>query len=555
MVITLPKGWSGKLKGIEDASRLLRGLFLPLKAFLQSPAKKFVMLIHCRDDAETLGRLPTEGLLGMFLSASQEYSSVQFRTLEIDRAADLSEAIRSALDRGYSAVEMVHCDEKVFTSEGHVAPSIFRNVSSLNLNPGDVVVISGGASGISAYLARGLVPFRPRLVFLGRTTVDTEVNSVKMASGRLLSESNTSGQKTAEIVQTLADLHSLGIDAAYYTCDVTDPEAVLAIMDKVAKRYGRIDGIIHGAGVLRDGFLGQMTPDDFSMVTDVKFLGAWNLFAATEKAGLKFFVGLSSVAAIQGNPGQTNYAAANRMMSALITYLGPKNGAVRFKALMLPPIEGAGMADDLEVREMLKRKGVGYIHVNELAGLFCRELFVASANDHWAMFMKRLPDVKTAQINYTTYPFSGRELDGGTVAFSCENLPMIEGITSIDMRQGQLEAVRSFSLEKDSLDNGPQAFQVRQASSGFSGYGSGDIHGSREGYVSSFAGARGSPHTIYGYDTMPSGDSAALQDILSSSRCFAWRGDVRSFSFSTENVPHRKIDEPLYTALQGPGNP
>ena len=64
-----------------------------------------------------------------------------------------------------------------------------------------------------------------------------------------------------------------------------------------------------------------MTPDDFSMVADVKFLGAGNLFSAAEKAGLKFFVGLSSVAAIQGNPGQTNYAAANRMMSALIRYL------------------------------------------------------------------------------------------------------------------------------------------------------------------------------------------------------------------------------------------
>ena len=44
MVITLPKGWSKKLKGMADVSRLLRGLFLPLKAFLQSPAKKFVVL-------------------------------------------------------------------------------------------------------------------------------------------------------------------------------------------------------------------------------------------------------------------------------------------------------------------------------------------------------------------------------------------------------------------------------------------------------------------------------------------------------------------------------
>jgi malonyl CoA-acyl carrier protein transacylase len=449
MVITLPKGWSGKLKGIADVSQLLRGLFLPLKAFLQSPAKKFVVLIHCRDDAETLSRLLAEGMLGLFLSAAQEYSSVQFRTLEIDRAADLRAALCSALDRGYTAVEMIHCDGKVFTSEGYVAPSIFRNLSSLNLNPGDIVVMSGGASGISAHLARGLVPFRPRIVFMGRTPIDTAINSAKMASGPLLSESNTSGHRASEIAQTLADLHSLGIEATYYTCDVTDPKAVGAVMGEVASRYGKIDGIIHGAGVLRDGLLSQMTPDDFSMVANVKLLGAGNLFSAAEKAGLKFFVGLSSVAAIQGNPGQTNYAAANRMMSALIRYLRPKNGTVRFKALMLPPIEGAGMAEDPEVHEMLKLKGVGYIHVNELAGLFCRELFVAPADDVWVMFMRRLPAVKTARINDTINPLPSGKLDGGTVALSPEDFPMIERISCLDIRREELEAFRSFSPEKD----------------------------------------------------------------------------------------------------------
>jgi malonyl CoA-acyl carrier protein transacylase len=434
MAITLPKGWSEKLEGVADVSRLLRGLFLPLKAFLQSPVKKFVVLIHCRDDAETLGRVLTEGMLGMFLSAAQEYSSVQFRTLEVDRAADLRAAVRSALDRGYTAVEMIHCDSKVFTSEGYVAPSIFRDISSLVLNPGDVVVMSGGASGIGAHMVRSLVPFGPRIVFLGRTSIDTAINSAKRVS---------------EIAGTLADLHSLGIEATYYACDVTDPKAVGDCLGEVVKRYGRIDGIVHGAGILRDGFLGQMTPDDLSMVANVKFLGAWNLFSAAEKAGLKFFVGLSSVAAIQGNPGQTNYAAANRMMSALIRYLGRKNGIVRFKALMLPPIEGAGMAEDPEVREMLKRQGVGYIHVNELAGLFCRELFVAPAEDDRVMFMRRLPAMKTARINDTADPLPSLEMGAGTVTFSCENLPMIGRITSIDIRQGQLEAMRSFSLEKD----------------------------------------------------------------------------------------------------------
>lgn len=448
MVITLHQDGSGRLRDMAGVSRLLKGLFLLLKAFLRSPAKKFVVLIHSREDTVTLARLLTEGMLGMFLSAAQEYPSVQFRTLGIDRDTDLRAALRGALDRGYPMVETLHHGGKVFTSEGHVAPSVFKDLSSLNLKPEDVIVMSGGAAGITAHLARSLVPFMPRLVFLGRTPLDP-FHPAKSRPRPLSCEATTSDPKASEIARTLADLHSSGIEATYHTCDVTDPEAVRAVMGEVANRYGRIDGIVHGAGVLRDGPLSQMTPDDFSMVTDVKFLGAWNLFSAAEGAGLRFFIALSSAAAIQGNPGQANYAAANRMMSALLRYLHRKKSAIRFKALMLPPVEGAGMAEDPEIRELMRRKGVAYIHVNELAGLFCRELFVAPADDDWVMFMRRLPSVRTSLLNDTIRPSLSGELHGSTVSFSPEDFPMIEGIASLDIRREELAAFRSFSLEKD----------------------------------------------------------------------------------------------------------
>jgi malonyl CoA-acyl carrier protein transacylase len=449
MVITLPQGMSESLGSMEDVSRLLRGFFILLQTFLQAPNRKFVVLIHPGDEPEISGRLLAEGMLGLFLSAAQEYPAVQFRTLEIGRDTDLRAALGDALDRGYATVEMAHRGGRVFTSEGCVAPSVFRDPSSLDVNPGDVVVMSGGATGISAHLARSLVPFKPRLVFLGRTVLEPGMNTVKPSPAHPASESFASEDRALEITRTLADLHSSGIEASYHSCDVADPEAVRTVMDEVANRYGKIRGIIHGAGVLRDGFLSQMTPDDFSMVTNIKFLGAWNLFLAAEKTGLKFFVGLSSVAAIQGNPGQTNYAAANRMMSGLIRTLRRKNSAIRFKALMLPPVEGAGMAEDPHVRDLMRRMGASYVHVKELAGLFCRELFVSPADDEWVMFMRTLPSGKTARLNDTPRPLPDGILDGGSTAFSPEDFPMIEGISGLDIRREQLDAIRSFSLEKD----------------------------------------------------------------------------------------------------------
>jgi hypothetical protein len=219
------------------------------------------MLIHSREDTETPVHLAAEGMTGLFLSAAQEYPAVLFRTLKIGRSTDIRAALRDALDSGYTTVEMAHRDGRVFTSEGHVAPSLFSDFSSLDLNPGDVVVMSGGATGIGSHPARSLMPFKPRLVFLGRTLLDPCMNVTPLpmhpTSAPFVFE-----DRALEITRTLTDLHASGIEASYHTCDVADPEAVRAVINEVANRYGKIRGIIHGAGVLRDGFLNQMTPDD-----------------------------------------------------------------------------------------------------------------------------------------------------------------------------------------------------------------------------------------------------------------------------------------------------
>jgi hypothetical protein len=116
---------------------------------------------------------------------------------------------------------------------------------------------------------------------------------------------------------------------------------------------------------------------------------------------------------------------------------------------MLPPVAGIGMADDPEIQALMKQKGVAYIHANELAGLFCRELFIAPADDDRVMFMKRLPTLKTrCSMIERSFVLRGR-LNGGIVSFSPEDFPMIEQVSFIDIHREELEAARSFSLEKD----------------------------------------------------------------------------------------------------------
>jgi len=102
--------------------------------------------------------------------------------------------------------------------------------------------MSGGATGISAHLARCLVPFAPRLVFLGGPlSIQASIPKSRTPNLRLPRRSLSTqgiGDRSDPGGFTL-----LRIEATYHTCDVTDPEAVRAVMGKVAAVMARSTGL------------------------------------------------------------------------------------------------------------------------------------------------------------------------------------------------------------------------------------------------------------------------------------------------------------------------
>jgi len=430
-----------RIETIEDVLCLIRGFFQLLQAFLQSPARKFVFFLSSGGDDRGNLRLLSEGVLGMCLSAAWEYGSVQFRTLHLDKETDLGYAIRCALDKSRPTIETIYHGGKAFSSVGRMNRSPFRSEPRLHIGPGDVVVLSGGGRGITTHLARSFIPFGNRVVILGRTPIEPGPDSESPHRIRSM-----------EIAKTLRGLQSSGIQASYTQCDVTDKSQVQAAMETIFQQHGNICGIIHGAGVLRDSLIPNMAAQDVSDVMNVKFLGAWHLFQAAEQRGLRCFVALSSIAAIYGNPGQANYASANRTVSALIAGLAQRYPHVLFKSLILPPIRGAGMAETPEIREMMALKGMEgtYVHVNELTELFCRELFTTTTEAvPLVMFMKQPPDAPFSRLDQDALSQSQDRLEAGTVSFPKEAFPLIDSISHMDMATGKVEARRTFSGKKD----------------------------------------------------------------------------------------------------------
>jgi acyl transferase domain-containing protein/acyl carrier protein len=109
----------------------------------------------------------------------------------------------------------------------------------------------------------------------------------------------------------LQQLRDRGAQVEYQSMDVSDHEQVQACIRSIVERHGRLDGIVHSAGVLRDSYLIKKTEQEYRHVISAKILGARNLDAATQGLPLDCFILFASTSGVFGNIGQSDYACAN----------------------------------------------------------------------------------------------------------------------------------------------------------------------------------------------------------------------------------------------------
>ncbi len=121
----------------------------------------------------------------------------------------------------------------------------------------------------------------------------------------------------AEAEQTIAELRERGVRVEVELADVTEAEAVDAMLDRIDAGLPPLGGVIHSVGVLSDAALVNQTWESFERVLWPKIIGAWHLHRATMHLDLDLFVLFSSRVGVMGNPGQSNHAAANAFLDQL----------------------------------------------------------------------------------------------------------------------------------------------------------------------------------------------------------------------------------------------
>ncbi len=315
------------------------------------------------------------GLAGLVKTAAVEWAPVLCRAVDIDPQFTDIASLAKRLVCELFAPGPVEIGLTQSARQTLVLRTAEYSPGSLDLNEQDLVVITGGARGVTAAAAKALARCtKSRLALLGRSENPFEEPAwlkdltEAVAMKKAILDNEFSGQKPTparlesafrrysanrEIIFTLEEIRSSGSQVRYVCADVRNPEAVRSVLDRIRSDLGPVRALIHGAGVLEDRRIVDKTPAQFDHVYDTKVRGFQALMEALFEDPLKYIVLFSSVAARSGNRGQVDYAMANEVLNKTAQNLAVERPDCRVVSINWGPWDGGMVGPGLK-REFSK---------------------------------------------------------------------------------------------------------------------------------------------------------------------------------------------------------
>lgn len=162
---------------------------------------------------------------------------------------------------------------------------------------GKVIAITGAGRGIGREIA----------LLCASEGASVVVNDLGVSSE---GEGGDSGP-AAEVV---AEIKAAGGQAVANTANIADADAAWTLIDDAVENFGRIDGIVNNAGILRDTLFHKMTHEQWNSVIQVNLTGAFNVAIAAaphfRQQGSGAYVHITSTSGLIGTFGQANYSAS-----------------------------------------------------------------------------------------------------------------------------------------------------------------------------------------------------------------------------------------------------
>ncbi len=390
------------------AAALLPGAFGALRRALAAGPRRLLAVTDLAGDG---GR--TDGLDGLFRTIHQEYPDVDARAVAVDATGPADQVARELVDElltggrvpvvrreadGRHAVDVVPegLGRVAAAGAGPAADGV-AEAQAIGLDPDGVVVLFGGARGITPWFARALaIASRCRIELVGRTSLPEGPEDPELAhaadrtalcavlarqGGRTPAEIDRAARVILagrEVTATLRELRELGSEVRYHTLDVRDEELTHRLLKEIHRDHRRIDGVVYAAGVIEDKLIADKDPASFARVYSTKVDGARGVLDAVAElpSAPRFTVLFGSIAATFGSRGQCDYAAANAALESLGRRWADRTGnrclTVHWGPWAPTPVHGGMVTPELG-REYARR-GIALIDPEEGAASLLREL-------------------------------------------------------------------------------------------------------------------------------------------------------------------------------------
>lgn len=273
-------------------------------------------------------------LLGLGKVVNQEYVNIRCRAIDIDETSTADEIVSELkCNRNSYVVALRNCRRYVEIFEALEE----KNMKEINVeikNDG-IYIITGGSGKIGLEIAG---------YFASKNKVNIALISRSgMPDRSEWNEIISRGVDSKEClkIEAILDIEKTGSKVECFKADVAEIIEMEEVIQQLRNKFGKINGIIHAAGLAGNGFIIRKSEEIFKEVMSPKVQGTWVLDYVTRNDDLDFFVMFSSGVAIIGEAGQGDYTSANSYMD-LYSFYRNKLGK-RTVSINWPIWEGARM--------------------------------------------------------------------------------------------------------------------------------------------------------------------------------------------------------------------
>ena len=322
------------------------GEFIDIVKFLSKHVNKTNLLITIlgqygqavKEEQKVLNPF-TACMYGFAKAINNEYNHIKFRCVDYDQETSL-ETILSEIKTEIQDFEVAYRMNERYVCELNNS-SISKKKTEFTIRENGVYLITGGMGGMGLEISRFLAQKeKVNLVLINRKPFPDERewdNIVKY----------NKDLKTIEKIIKLRELQKMGARIVTYAADISDYGHMSTIIQEIEAKIGKINGVVHAAGVAGNGFIERKSKKEIDNVLLPKVRGTVVLDQALQDVTLDFFALCSSISSIIPEAGQSDYCAANCFLDAFASYRS-KLGR-RVIAINWPAWSEVGMAVDYGV--------------------------------------------------------------------------------------------------------------------------------------------------------------------------------------------------------------